>query len=81
MNKIQVNPVIAIIIILVSILTCYGIYQGVGNLVDEAFYRGFNAGAEAQKLLDDQKQKQQQDEVKRPSDQNRTKKDVKILGI
>lgn len=56
MKNIKVNPIIAFAVILIAILACYGIYQGIASLNDEAFYRGFNAGSESQKLLDDQKQ-------------------------
>lgn len=76
MKNIQVHPVIAVTIILLSLLICYGIYQGIATLNDEAFYRGFNAGAEVQKLLDDQRQKQPDE----PNDKKTTKKD-EILGI
>ena len=77
MKNIQVHPVIAITIILLSLFICYGIYQGIAILNDEAFYRGFNTGTEVQKLLHDQRQKQ----PGKPSDKNKTTKKDEILGI
>lgn len=53
MPDIYIKPSIGIIVILITIATCFDIYYGMVNLNEEAFYRGFNAGSEAQKMLDD----------------------------
>lgn len=53
MKNIQIKSSIGIAVILIVILVCVGIYYGIASLNEEAFHRGFNAGSEAQKMLDD----------------------------
>ncbi len=53
MKNIKVKPLTAAIVILITIIGCYGFYRSMANLNEESFYRGFNTGSEAQKMLDD----------------------------
>lgn len=55
MPRIEIKPVVGVIVILIALLSCYGIYRGMASLNDEAFYRGFNTGTRVQKMFDDQK--------------------------
>ena len=55
MRNTKINPIIGVVIILITTLISYGIYRELAILNDEAFFRGFNAGAQTQKMLDDQR--------------------------
>jgi len=71
MRNIKINPIVGIIVILVAILIGYITYRSLTNITDEAFFRGFNSGAQTQKTFDDQRRDLEKQIEKNKNDQQK----------